>query len=135
MKPITSIAAACLLTLATAGSSAWAQGVPEGRVYSFHSKAQGGCPALDWHIVAGAGGALSGMIAWDDMKAMAKATGSVNAGKVQLTATEIGGQGRKATANGTIGSDGYFTVDITAPNVTCKGINIPFYVGSPGSRG
>jgi hypothetical protein len=75
------------------------QQAPEGRLYVFHSKAMGGCPALDWHVTVGAGNALSGMIAWDDMKAMAKASGSLNMSNntFSMTATEMGGEGRIAT--------------------------------------
>jgi hypothetical protein len=71
---------------------------------------------------------LSGMIAWDDMKAMAHATGSVAAGKVQLTATEVGGQNRTATVDGTLNPNGWFTVNVTGPNISCHGINIQFFV-------
>jgi hypothetical protein len=124
------------VALAAASGSAWAQTTPPpGRIYVFHSTAQGGCPALDWHIVTGVNGALSGMIAWDDMKAMAKATGSVSAGKVQMTATEVGGQGRTATVNGTVGSNGWFTVNITGPKVSCQGISVPFFVPAAGGNG
>lgn len=123
------------LALLAGSSVAWAQAVPQGRVYSFHSTAQGGCPALDWHVVVGAGGSLSGMIAWDDMKAMARATGTVKDGKVHMTATEVGGQGRTAQVDGTIGSNGYFTVNVKAPNVDCKGINVPYFVPAAGGGG
>ena len=124
------------LALGAASGFAWAQSAPPpGRVYVFHSTAQGGCPALDWHIVVGQGGALSGMIAWDDMKAMAKATGTVNNGKVQMTANEIGGQGRTATVDGTVRPDGWFTVNVSGPNVKCQNINVPFYTAPSGSSG
>lgn len=122
------------MALAATCGVALAQVPPAGRVYVFHSTAQGGCPALDWHVVAGANGALSGMIAWNNMQSMAKATGSVASGKVNMTATEVGGQGRTATVNGTLRSDGWFTVNISGPNVDCKGINIPYYV-APASAG
>ncbi len=135
MKLIKPLAAGALV-LAAAGGLAWAQNAPPpGRIYVFHSTAQGGCPALDWHIVTGDNGALSGMIAWDNMKAMARATGSVSGGKVQMTATEVGGQHRTAHVTGTIGANGWFTVNITAPKVTCQGINIPFYTPAAGSSG
>jgi len=117
-----------LAGLAASASAQTTQPPPPGRVYVFHSSAQGGCPALDWHIVVGVNGALSGMIAWDDMKAMAHATGSVAAGKVQMTATEVGGQGRTATVDGVLNANGWFTVNVTGPNVSCRNINIQFFV-------
>ncbi len=102
-----------------------------GRIYVFHSTAQGGCPALDWHVVVGPNSTLSGMIAWNDMQSMAKATGSVANGKVEMTATEVGGQGRTAKVDGTLRSDGWFTVNIKGPSIDCVGINIPYYVPPP----
>ena len=65
--------------------------VPDGRVYTFHSRANAGCPALDWHVVAGPNNTLDGMIAWDDMKAMAHAVGTINptARTFTMTAHEV----------------------------------------------
>jgi hypothetical protein len=108
--------------------------VPQGRLYVFHSAAQGGCPALDWHVTAGANGALSGMISWNNMESMAHASGTVKNGQVQMTATEVGGQNRTATVTGTVRQDGWLTVNVTGPNVSCQGINIPFYT-PPASAG
>ena len=71
------VAAGAVALMVTSGV-ALAQGAPPpGRIYTFNSAAQGGCPALDWHVVTGANGALSGMIAWNNMQSMAKATGPV----------------------------------------------------------
>jgi len=131
MSPI-KLFAVSAIALAAVSGLAFAQSPPEGRLYVFHSTAQGGCPALDWHVVAGPNGALSGMIAWDDMKAMAKASGTATAGKVQMTATEVGGQNRTANISGTIRSDGWFIVNIAGPNVNCQNITVPFYVAPPG---
>ena len=55
------------LALTASLGVASAQVFPEGRVYMFHSRAQGSCPALDWHVVIGPNNTLNGMIAWDDM--------------------------------------------------------------------
>jgi len=132
MMPIKLLAASAI-ALAAISSPSFAQTPPEGRLYVFHSKAQGGCPALDWHVVAGSNGALSGMIAWDDMKAMARASGTASAGKVQMTATEVGGQNRTANISGTVRPDGWLTVNITGPNVSCQNINVPFYTPPAGA--
>jgi hypothetical protein len=72
------LAAGAAMTMAATCSVGMAQGYPDGRVYAFHSGPQGGCPGLDWHIVA-QGTSLEGMIAWNNMKDMAHATGTVNA--------------------------------------------------------
>lgn len=109
--------------------------VPEGRLYVFRSSAQGACPALDWHVVVGAGGTLSGMISWNNMQSMARATGTVSSGKVQMTATEVGGQNRTATITGQVQPNGYLQVNINGQNVACQNINIPFYSPSQGAAG
>jgi hypothetical protein len=111
--------------------------VPAGAYYSFHSRAQGSCPALDWHVAVGQNGALSGMIAWDDMKAMAQATGTVNqqARTFQMTAKEVGGQGRTATISGTVQNDGWLVAGIQAPNVKCQGVKVPWFKPSSGGGG
>jgi hypothetical protein len=67
------------------------------------------------------------MVAWDNMASMAKAEGGIKDGKVQLTATEVGGQGRTGTMTGTVDANGWLVLDITTPNVKCQGINVPFW--------
>jgi hypothetical protein len=123
------LTASALAIAATLGAAS-AQNPPAGRVYTFHSRAQGGCPALDWHVVAAGDGSLSGMIAWNDMKSMAKATGSINAQAktFQMTATEVGGQAATANIDGSLRSDGYLVANVHAPNVTCTGIVVPWFV-------
>jgi hypothetical protein len=128
------ILAATALAIAATMGGAVAQGWPTGRVYTFHSKAQGGCPALDWHVTAEGDGSLSGMIAWNDMKSMAKATGTVNmqAKTFQMTAKEVGGQGATANITGSVRGDGFLVANVSAPNVTCSGIVVPWFVPNAG---
>jgi len=128
------IAASALAITAVCGVASAQQGVPpDGRVFTFHSRAQGGCPALDWHVVAGANNTLSGMIAWDDMKAMAHATGTLNmaAKTFQMTAHEVGGQNRSATVDGSVRQDGYLVANIKGQNVNCTGVVVPWFVQPP----
>ena len=106
------------------------QQLPPGRVYSFHSTAQAGCPALDWHVVLEENGALAGMISWDNMASLARASGRVNTqtNTFQMTAREVGGRGRTATIDGTVNpSTGWLTANIRGANVTCLGINVPWF--------
>jgi hypothetical protein len=114
-----------------------AQQAPAGRVYVFHSTAQASCPALDWHVVVAGDDSLSGMIAWDDMKAIARVSGKVNmsAKTFAMTAKEVGGQGRTATVDGTVRSDGWLVANIKGPNINCQGINVPWFVPSPSGGG
>jgi len=125
---LTGLALAASIGVATAQA-------PEGRLYVFHSKATGACPSLDWHVMVGADGALMGMIAWNDMKDMAKATGTLNtsAKTFTMTATEVGGQGRTATVDGKLRSDGWLIANVKGPKIDCKGITIPWYTPPAGA--
>jgi hypothetical protein len=125
--------AAGVLALAGTFGVASAQDMPEGRVYAFHSRAQKGCPTLDWHVVVGANGALSGMVSWDNMRAMAHATGTVDmqARTFQMTATEVGGQHRTATVTGTVRQDGWLVAEIKGPKLDCKGVTVPWFTPPP----
>jgi len=122
---------AAAAVIAVAGGVASAQPMPPaGRMYVFHSPAQFRCPGLDWLIVSNENGALSGMVAWDNMRSMARAEGAIKDGQVQLTATEVGGQGRTATINGTIDAKGWLVLNFDTANAKCDGVNVPFYAPS-----
>src|SRR5262249_11340342 len=51
---VRSLLAASVASVVAGFCIAHAQDMPEGRLYTFHSSAQHGCPALDWHVVVGA---------------------------------------------------------------------------------
>ena len=115
------------LAIAVASGSASAQTVPPaGRMYVYHSLPTYPCPGLDWLLVAGENGSITGMGAWDQMRGMAKATGTIKDGQVNLTAASD--DGRTATMTGTVGADGLLLLNITTPNVKCEGVKVPFYV-------
>src|SRR5579871_3983449 len=67
-----------LMTALAADANAAAPNLPEGRIYVLHSAATGACPSLDWHIVVERNDVLAGMVAWDNMRTMARATGRVD---------------------------------------------------------
>ena len=123
---------ALALTASVGVASAQSAAIPPGRIYTFHSSAQGGCPSLDWHVVVGANDTLSGMLAWDDMKAVARASGTVNptARTFAMQVQEVGGQGRAATIDGTVGTDGWMTANIHGPNFSCT-VNVPWFTPPP----
>ena len=129
--------AASVLALIAANSLARAQESLEGRIYTFHSTAQGMCPALDWHLVAQSNGVLSGMISWNDMQDMARATGTYNSRSrtFQLTAKEISGQGRTATIDGTIRPDGWLIANVSGQNVNCRQVIVPWSAAQPPGGG
>ena len=107
-----------------------AQQLPPGRVFAFDSSAQGGCPGLSWHMVLQEGGALSGVIAWNNMQSVARVSGSVNlqTRAFQATATEVGGRSRTATITGTVDTNtGWLNANIQGPNVNCQGIRVPWF--------
>jgi hypothetical protein len=128
--------ASALVVVTAAGIASAQQQPPPGRVYVFHSTAQGGCPALDWHVGV-SGDTLEGMIAWDNMKAMAHATGKLNMSNrtFEMTAKEVGGQGRTATVSGQVQPNGYLVANVKGPKVDCQGITVPWFVPSEASRG
>jgi hypothetical protein len=75
------------------------------------------------------------MIAWNDMKQMAHATGRVNmqSKSFQMTATEVGGRGRTATVSGSVRQDGYLVANIKGPDVNCQNIVVPWFQPPPPS--
>jgi hypothetical protein len=122
-------AAAAALSIAVTSGVALAQGqqnVVPGSVLTVHTGARGACPALDWHIVVGQNNTLSAVIAWDDMKAVARGTGTVNmqARTFMLDVKEVGGQGRTAKIDGTVRQDGWFMAHITGPGVECRDVRL-----------
>jgi len=70
------------------------------------------------------------MISWDHMKAMAYATGtySLTAKTFQMTAKEVGGQGRTATITGQVLSDGWLQAKIDGPGVKCQNVTVRWFV-------
>jgi hypothetical protein len=98
--------------------------VTEGTTYTLHSKAVGGCPAMDWHIVRGPNRTLSGMIATDGMKRVFKVEGEIdkNGANFTMTGQEVGGTGTGAL-NGQLQSDGRLAMTIGALPVgaPCQG--------------
>lgn len=126
------------LAVTALGGLAYAQSMPEGRVYTFHSKAQGDCPALDWHIVATEGGRLEGMFSWNNMKSMAHATGTANmqSKTFHMTAKEVGGQGRTAEIMGKVRpEDGYLVASVKGPGIKCHDITVPWFTPPPPTGG
>ena len=124
-----------LFVLVASMSVAFAQ-VPKGQVYVLHSRAAGRCPALDWHILVEPNGILAGMISWDGMRTMARATGSVNKQHRTFTmiATEMGGSARRAKIDGRLRDDGWIVANIAGPNVTCNAVIVPIYADPPAAE-
>jgi hypothetical protein len=81
-------------------------------------------------MVLGDGGALSGLIAWNNMQSVARVSGNVNlqTRAFQATGTEVGGQGRTASITGTVDPNtGWLTANIQGANVNCQGIRVPWF--------
>jgi hypothetical protein len=112
--------------------------VSPGTTYSAHTNASGGCPAMDWHIVRGNNGTLSGVVGVDDMKTMFKVTGSFSGANFHMDGTEIGGT-RTGAVNGQIQSEGRVTMTLGGLPVgsACQGkvVYIPFSRPAPYSGG
>ncbi len=116
-----------------------ASSIPEGRLYAVHTRASGGCPAIDWHVVVRPGGVLEGWVAWNDMESMARVKGTAFASgqlvPFHMDAVETGGQGRTASIDGSIRPNGRLVANIKGPNVDCRGITVPFTNPNQGSAG
>ena len=121
--------------------------MPGDRVYDLHSERQGSCQPMNWHIVATAGGVLSGTIAWDDMKVVAGVAGTIRPlmnveryGKplggnsqdraFQMIATEDRGN-RIANITGTIWHNGWLTATIQGPGMACRNIKVQWLQPAP----
>ena len=92
--------------------------------------------STNWHVTVGPNSTLSGMLAWNDMKAMAAVTGSVTPARTfTMTAHEVGGQGRTANITGQVRDDGWLVASIKGPNIDCNGITVPWYVPGQGGGG
>jgi hypothetical protein len=132
----TLIAASVIATGAACGvASAQSAGM-----YVLHAKATGSCPALDWHIAVEPTATtdnLSGMIGWDNMKHIARVSGTLNPNTrfFEMTATEVGGEARTAKIDGQLRLDGWLTANITGEGVICKSVTIPYYVPPSGGAG
>ena len=97
--------------------------IPEGEVFVFHSAAAGACPSLDWHVITGIKGTLGGIIAWNDMRSIARVRGHIALDRTfQMTATEMGGAQRRAVITGRVLPDGKMVADLKAPKIECHGI-------------
>ena len=95
---------------AQAPATPWVQ---TGTTYTLHSNSVGGCPAMDWHIVRGANGTLTGLVAIDDMKTVFRVAGQIgqNGVKFHMDGTEVGGT-RTGALNGELQSDGRLAMTI-----------------------
>jgi len=120
-----SLLIAGVMAVAISSGTAYAQSVPQDRVYAFHSGAVGQCPGLDWHVVA-KGDALSGMISWGNGQHIARVQGNITAPGFQMTAQEIG-TSRTADISGNVSGDGWLVANIEAPGVKCKAVQVRWF--------
>jgi hypothetical protein len=106
------------------GTPAFAQ--TPGAVYAFHSDAVGNCPSLEWSIVVGGNNTLSGIIAWDSMRKMARAFGTVAADKsFHMDATDVTGGSKSVVIDGQLTASGWLIAAIKGPGIDCQNIEIP----------
>ena len=121
------LAAAAAITVTSGSAFAQFAPLPGGRVYPYHTAPTFPCPGMDWLLTTGENGSISGILAWDQKRSVARAEGSIKDGQVQMTATEVGGQGRTATITGTVDAKGWLVLNFAGPNVKCDGINVPYW--------
>jgi hypothetical protein len=117
------------LTLVSYGALAQ-QTMPPDRVFTLHSRADGQCPPLDWHIgVDDEAHTLSGVLGWgQNMASLARVNGTFNptTRNFEMKATEVGGQNRTAEITGQVRNDGWLVANVSGA-VTCNNITIPWF--------
>src|SRR5262245_23189806 len=129
-------------------SSAVAQEpLPGDKVYYLHSNAEGNCPPLKWHVVAGSDDVLTGVVTSDDGKLAVMLAGTINpivnvergakshantgeARTFEMLATEIGSKNRIAEVKGTVESNGWLNANIKGAGVACDHMRLPLFVPS-----
>ena len=107
------------------------QAIGPGTVYSLHTAANGQCPALDWHLVVGEDDStLSGMVAWNNMKSMARLEGKIGQDHTFSTvATEVSGPkvGTTAKVTGHAQNNGWLMVQVEGDGISCHDIKVPIW--------
>ena len=135
-KLMGTVAAGAVAVTATCNMAQAQQIVPEGRVFVFHSRPAGQCPALDWHVVSGENNTLNGMVAWNNMRSMANVSWAISPDRTfRMNGKEVGGQGRTAVITGVLRTDGWMTANVKGQNLDCQGITVPWFVPPPPSGG
>jgi hypothetical protein len=106
------------------------------QLYALHSPpVVGGCPGLDWHVTLEPDNSLTGFVAWDQGKHMARLEGTLKKDRsFEMDAKEIGGQGRSATVVGKAGG-GYINMTINGSGTPCDGQNLPIPTIAGGTGG
>jgi hypothetical protein len=111
--------------------------VKSGTTYDNHSEAAGDCPALDWHIVRGTGGSLTGLISTDDMTTVFRVTGHIVEANLHLEGTEITGPhpGTVGAVNGQLQSEGRIAMTLGGLPIgsRCQGktVYLVWYLPAP----
>jgi hypothetical protein len=128
--------ATVVLSAAVSLSPALAQSGAPG-LYAYHTNpAVGGCPGLDWHITVGKDDSITGFVAWDQGKHVAKLAGSIAKDRTfEMNAEEVG-TGKKAVVKGSAGGTN-ISVQISGSGTACDSVilNIPRVVGGTGGGG
>jgi hypothetical protein len=124
-----SIAIAAGVAMIGIATNATALELTQGRVLVFHSEPSGGCPGLDWHLVAGANDRLTGLIAWDDMKEVTRVSGSADQdGKFHLILQPVNGSGNKGSVDGQLPDyNGWLTASVTGAGCPHQDIQVEWF--------
>jgi hypothetical protein len=117
--------AAMLAAFVIAGSATMAPTAAlaqQAGLYSFHTAAASGCPALDWHVVVGSDRKLSGMVGWAGTHT-ASLGGTIGAnGKFNALATE-GATGKTAAVQGSV-SGSYLQISVSGTGSPCDNVSL-----------
>ena len=131
-RAVATIALSATVSLGPALAQSGAPGL-----YAYHTgPAAGGCPGLDWHITVGKDDSITGFVAWDQGRHVAKLAGMLNKDRTFQFAAEEVGTGKKATVKGSAGGTN-IDVQISGSGTACDNVtlNIPRAVGGIGGGG
>jgi len=91
---------------------------------------------MDWHIVRGVGGVLTGMVGMNDMKTVFRVTGQATGANFHLDGYEVGGT-RSGALNGQLQTDGRLAMTFGGLPVgaACQGKTVYIKFRSPADYG
>jgi hypothetical protein len=92
-----------------------------------------GCPNIAWRLAKDADGTLRGIVWYDDMSGLSKASGTAKAGQFHVTMASVMGQGPAGTVDGARSTDGSGEAKMTGQgctNVTVKMRPLPDWSGT-----
>ena len=106
---------------------------PAARYAGMAPSSVAGCPNIAWRLAKDADGTLRGIMWYDDLSGMSKASGSAENGKFHVTMVSVIGNGPVGTVDGDRSSDGAGEAKMLGEgcaNMTVKMQPLPIWGGT-----